>query len=91
MFSPEDEAIMRELNEVLDEIQQRGGMWGTAAYVAQRLIIELWRDVDKAKTCPSCKYAQYEFCDPDGEGEAFERWRTCGGSYKLNCEWRGAQ
>lgn len=80
-----------DLMAVLDEIQQYGGKWGVAAYHAQRLIIELWRDVDRAKTCPSCKYAQYEFCDPNGKGKAFERWRTCGGSCKLNWEWRGVE
>ena len=91
MFSPEDEAVMRELNEVLDEIQQHGGIWGTAAYVAQRLIIELWRDVATAKTCPSCKHC--DECDPDALFNSPEQrmWATCNGSCKLNWEWRGAE
>lgn len=54
------------------------------------LIRSLWEDVDGAKSCKTCRYADYRYCDPDADYEsaAYRRFASCKGSSKLNWKWR---
>ena len=54
------------------------------------LMNALWDDMAEVRSCKTCSFADRESCSPDAsvDSEAFQRWRDCGGSMKLNWKWR---
>ena len=57
----------------------------------EELIKAMQTDLESIRSCKAC--ANYADCSPDAPPESpeFKIWRDCGGSCKLNWEWRGVQ
>ena len=54
---------------------------------ALALIEGLWHEVDKVRSCATCK--NVDKCDPNDDGVKQRFWVACGGICKRNWEWRG--
>lgn len=60
---------------------------------AFKLINALWSEVSAVKSCQTCAYRDFKYCNPNAESdsEAQRRWRECCGTLKMRWEWRGDQ